>query len=197
MSDHSDIVLRLTCCCTLSTLCMTLYRRINEIGTQSIQLKNWLRDEVTKFKATYPHKTECAPGIWCDIPICAELLSLPHMVQSEFFRSTIDKFTDEVSDLPASLSFEIIASVSQLATSSGAASKSVSLSKHWIASRVGKVLRIHRQNARTGDGDGYISRCIDIVHDDCNIKVCYLSEVRYNQCRLFSKYQNLSCNCRR
>lgn len=137
----------------------------------------------------HPQSVRCVARAWCDIPIEAAFQSLPHMVQSEYLRSLIDTFTNEVSGDAIALTFEILESVLRMAkvaevrgTASNGKNASLSLSKYWLVSRVGAVLRIQHTSFTRNDSNmcnyKYMTRELINAKDGSVLTVAYPVEVR-------------------
>jgi hypothetical protein len=131
---------------------------------------------------------------WCDIPIGADFQALPHMVRSEYLRSVISQFIDDSSAGEAiSLSFESLEAIIQLTTAEDgefrqSKNKSLSLSKRWLASHFGEILRIQDvsfvQNA-SHNSYKYAKKGLSTVGDGCSLTLSYPVEVSLSPFDLF------------
>ena len=127
---------------------------------------------------------------WCDIPTGDAFQALPHMVQSAYLRSVIDQFTGDISEEAISLTFEGLESILQLvkgdtAQHSNKNISSFSLSKCWLASRVGSVLRIQHSSNLKGkknsllENKKYMMRQLISCETDSFVSVGFSPEVNY------------------
>ena len=131
--------------------------------------------QLKSYKLKRTNTVQYFPGAWCDIPLDFEFSTLPHMVKSGYLHWSINRFT-VLSNQALAATFESVEKILRLLSISNKSSqrKIITLSKKWVASRVGSVLRIeHERNTSS-----HISHTISHFSSrECPVTLIYPSEV--------------------